>query len=90
MGAPLARPQGRIEERWSFDARSWESIRPAPFGPSRSSRLSHECRVKETIFPREKDTAVVTGSAVVPDLTNGVLTFLIHRPPLIMFCGFHG
>ena len=50
---PLARPQGRIEEKWSFDARSWESIRPVLFGPSRSSRLYHESRVKETTSPEK-------------------------------------
>jgi hypothetical protein len=52
--------------RHSLDARSWESIRPAPFDPSRSSRLSRTSRVKETISPREKEITMTPASAGAP------------------------
>ena len=39
--------------------------------------------------PREKEITITPGSAEVYGLTNGVLAFLIHRLPLIMFGRFH-
>jgi hypothetical protein len=41
------------------------------------------------LVTREKEIPVPPGSAEVPGLTNGVLAFLIHRLPLIMFGRFH-
>ncbi len=87
VGDHLARPQGR---RLKSGGRSTCAVGNLPGLPvSLVPPVSHVSR-KETIPPRKKDAAVATGSAGVPGLTNGVLAFLIHRLPLIMFDDFLG